>query len=224
MADRVADPTLYAAERVPAPARQRQAVHRPAGQLLGLGRVAPRTLMAGLGAPLAPVLLALGLLARQLPALLTRQRRIGRRRHRAVTRIATRDTLKLLHALAQTPHLGQQRDNQLTRRLPAGYRNRFSLLNQHERKVPCTQKESCSRPRHPVNTYVPLRDRCWEIALAAQPLRCGEAREERRDQGRGLRRAEGVAQIRACPENGLARTAAASTARGARTAGRLPGP
>jgi hypothetical protein len=151
MRDRVADPLLAAGEPVPAAAPLRQAVHRPGRQLLGLGRRPARSLMAGLRALLAPLpaltlQLLLRALTRQRTALLPRQRRIRRRCHRAVARRPVQPPLELLNSLHQP-------DQQLTRGLPARQRDRFRLHSIHERKIPPTNKEPCSPPRHHVNTY-----------------------------------------------------------------------
>lgn len=151
MDHRLPDPLLTTAEAVPALAAPRHAVQSPGGQLIGLRRRPARALMTRLAALLArlatltlqPLLRALTF---QLAALLARQRRIGGRRDRAVPRVAALPPLKLLDPL-------QQLDQQLARRLPARHRDRFCLRSVHDRKIPCTRQETCSRPRRDLNAY-----------------------------------------------------------------------
>jgi len=159
---------LAAGEPVPTPAPLRQALHRGASQLLGLGRRPAGTLMTGLPAPLtrfAPLALQLLLrtLPRQLTTLLTRQRQIRRGRHRTVARGAVHLPLELLDPLLQPGHLlhrprdpiqhVKQPDHQLARRFPASQRDRFRLRSIHDRKIPSAEKESCSPPRLHLNAY-----------------------------------------------------------------------
>jgi hypothetical protein len=168
MAHRLTDLLLAAGEPVPAPAPLRQALHRGASQLLGLGRRPAGTLMTGLPAllaRLAPLALQLLLrtLPRQLTTLLTRQRQIRRGRHRTVARGAIHLPLELLDPLLQPGHLlhrprdliqhVKQPDHQLARRFPASQRDRFRLRSIHNRKIPSAEKESCLPPRHHLNSY-----------------------------------------------------------------------
>jgi hypothetical protein len=55
-------------------------------------------------------------LTRERPTLLTRQRRITRRRQRAVRRIALKQPLMLIAALTQPSDLRQETEHQLARR------------------------------------------------------------------------------------------------------------
>jgi hypothetical protein len=161
MSDRFANVFLAAGEPVPAPALLRQALHRPGRQLLRLGRRTRGPLMTWLRALRARLaLLALKLLLRalprQLPALLARQRRIRRRRHRTVTRVAVHLPLELLDPLLQPGHLTQpvkQPQHQLARGLPTRQCDRFRLASLHDRKIPSTKKESCSQSRDHLNAY-----------------------------------------------------------------------
>ena len=114
------------------------------------------TRLPALTARFAPLALQLPLraLPRQLTALLSRQRRIRRRRHRTVARGAVHLPLKLLEPLLQPSHLVQrikQPDNQRPCRLPTSHRDRFRLDPIHDRRIPSIQKESCSPPRHHLN-------------------------------------------------------------------------
>ena len=125
-------------------------------------------------APLALQLL-LRALPRQLTTLLTRQRRIRRGRHRTVARGAVHLPLELLDPLLQPGHLlhrpsdliqhVKQPDHQLARRFPASQRDRFRLRSIHDRKIPSTQKESCSPPRHHLNAYA------WRASTASASKR-----------------------------------------------------
>ena len=61
---------------------------------------------------------------------------------------------RLLRDLAaQLLKARRQPEQRLHHRLPPGLIDRLGLLARHARKIPFTQKESCSHPRHPVNGY-----------------------------------------------------------------------
>ena len=180
MADWIADAFLAAGELAPAPTPPRHTVKRPGGQLLRLGRRPAGTLMTrlpALTARFAPLALQLLLraLPRQLTALLSRQRRIRRRRHRTVARGAVHLPLKLLEPLLQPSHLVQrikQPDNQRPCRLPTSHRDRFRLDPIHDRRIRSIQKESCSPPRH----HLLERQLAWGGDAAALALATQEAR------------------------------------------------
>jgi hypothetical protein len=161
MRDRLPDPPLLAGEPVPAPAAPGHALDRPTGQLVRPGRLAAGALMTGLCALLATLAtltlqLLLRALTRELPTLLTRQRRIRRRRQRTVTRIAAQLPPEFLDLLPQPRHLVErveQHHDQLARGLPSRHRDHLGSRSIHERKIPFAEKEPCRSRRHPVNAY-----------------------------------------------------------------------
>jgi hypothetical protein len=127
--------------------------------------------------PALALQLLLRAVTRQLPTLLTRQRRIRRRRHRTVARGAVHLPLELLDPLLQPRHLlhrpddltghVKQPDHQLARRFPASQRDRFRLRSIHDRNIPSIQKESCSPPRHHLNAYGSLGSTSGEVEIPA---------------------------------------------------------
>ena len=131
-------------------------------------------------APLALQLL-LRALPRELTALLTRQRRIRRGRHRTVARRPIQLPLKFLNTLPQPAHLVnrigsqvqriKQPDHELARRLPTSQSDRFGIRSIHKRKLPFAEKESCSRRRHHVNAY-PGTDTGYGLRTVSLALFC----------------------------------------------------
>lgn len=68
------------------------------------------------------------------PPLLTRHRRITRRRQRTVGRVTPQQALVLVHPLTQRSDLRQQPKHQLPRRLHTRQRNRLSIRHTHKRE------------------------------------------------------------------------------------------
>ena len=107
--------------------------------------------------PRLPAALLTTLLLRSLAlpraTLLTRQRRIVRRRQRTVRRITLQKPIVLIHPLPQRGDLRQQPEHQLNRRLTTRPSDPFRIRNTHDRKIPCALKESSRSPRPHVNAY-----------------------------------------------------------------------
>jgi len=134
----------------PARARGGQVLKAPL-DLLGRCHLARRALVAGLADRLSRG--ALELLAGRGAALGAGLRRIGGGRHRAVVRAAVSAAPQLLDLRSQCRHLLYQLPHQRPRRLAACERECLCFLASHIRKLPFTEKDSCSAKRCPVNGY-----------------------------------------------------------------------
>jgi hypothetical protein len=94
------------------------------------------------------------LLPRPLPARLWR---VARRRQAAVVRAAADQPLQLLDlALQHSDPLGLRRDH-TNNNINAGRVQALDLVPPHERKIPCTQQESCPISRRPRERLRPER-------------------------------------------------------------------